>query len=412
MEDSRLSRLCLIAAFGLTLLWGELYIGFARLEICDEPGHVGAAQHLAEGRPGWPSLPHLPTYHVFVNAFSLGHPSIVAARATSLVFSLLGLVAFAGVWRRLHRSEPGLPTLVFALLPILQPFTAMAYTDATAVAWLLCAWWAQLSGRYFLAGALLGVASLVRQTNVIWAAYLVAWEMLRSLESDSARPHWRVALEALWERGRWHMLHILAVALAVLVLGRFTPGTDHGNELRLNVAAFHFAGWLALLFALPVAWFYRGSLRLPRFVWLGVGVAAAVLLAVIYRNPHDWNNLLWWGLRAGTPHTLLRNWPLTQVDAHLWLRVASGILVVGAVYLLAIVFREQAHRRALWLVLPFGAILLGTNSLVDPRYYITPVVMILCLVNFERRTWLSLAGWFGLICVVHAAFLVPGKALW
>lgn len=424
MTESRSDRLCLFAAFGLTLLWGSAYIAFARSELCDESGHVSAAQHLAERLPGWPSLPHPPAYHLFVNALSFNHPVIATARATSVLFALLALVAFAGAWRRLHRTDPGPPTLVFALLPILQPFTAMAYTDVTSLAWLLCAWWAQVSGHFFRAAALMAVACLVRQTNAIWAAFIIAWELLRAFESPpDSRPAWRGAIAAAWTRGRWHLLLLAAGAIAILALGRFTPGRDHGNALETNVAAFHFAAWLALLLGLPL-WLQharhllpaarpdRGLFsgrRLARTAGLLVVVAA---LAATFRNPHEWNQMVWWGTRSGQPYALVRNWPLLQVDAHLWLRVLSGVSIVAAAHMAAALFRPLRHRRALWLTLPFGAILLGTNSLVDPRYCITPAVMLLCFVDFERRTWLRLAAWFGLLCALHAPFILAGKSLW
>jgi hypothetical protein len=424
MSELRFSRLCLLAAFGLTLLWAGIYIAFARSELCDEPGHVAAAEHYAAGLPGWPSLPHPPAYHLFVNALSLGHPDIVTARATSTVFALLGLVSFAGAWRRLHQTDAGPPTLVLALLPILQPFTAMAYTDVTSLAWLLCAWWAQVSGRFFRAAALMGVACLVRQTNVIWAAFFVAWEALRALDaaSDSTQ-RWRVAASAAWTRGRWHLLVIALGALVVLALGRFTPGTDHGNEPKPNIAAFHGAAWLALVFGFPV-WLFRGprpvsSSRAPTtwgakrgFICAGASVLVVGLLAVTFNNPHEWNQLLWWGTRIGKPYLLLRNWPLLQVDAHFWLRIVSGVSVVAVVGMTVVVFQRQPHRHALWLVLLFGAVLLATNSLVDPRYYITPAAFLLCLLKLEPRTYLWLAAWFALLCALHDPFIVMGKSLW
>lgn len=424
MRDSPASQLCLIAAFVLTLLWGAAYIGFARSELCDEPGHVAAAEHFAEGQPGWPSLPHPPGYHLFVNALSLNQPGITAARATSVVFALISLVAFAGAWRRLHREEPGPATLVFALLPILQPFTTLAYTDVTSLAWLLCAWWAQVSGYYFRAAALLGIACLVRQTNLIWAAFFITWEALRALESrqESLAPL-RVAFRDAWARSRWQLFVISLGALAVLLLGRFTLGTDHGNELKTNIAAFHFAAWLALIFCLPL-WLLHGpaALRASRLVekfrspreiaCFAVLPLAVGLLALTFENPHEWNRLLRWGTRIGKPYVLLRNWPLIEVGAHFPLRVLSGSAVIAALVLAFLVFRQQPHHRALWFTLLFGAILLGTNSLVDPRYYITPAVMLLCLLKFSTRTYLWLAAWFALLCTIHDPFILLGRSLW
>jgi hypothetical protein len=424
MSDSQISRLSLIAAFGLTLLWGATYIAFAYGELCDESGHVGAARHLAERQAGWPALPHPPGYHVFVNALSLNQPHIGTARLTSVVFALLGLVAFAGAWRRLHRAEAGPATLVFALLPILQPFTAMAYTDVTSLAWLLCAWWAQVSGRPFRAAMLTGVACLVRQTNVIWAAFFVVWEAERALAAcPDSRPRWRIVVEAARTNGLWHLLLIAASGIVILLHGRFTPSTDHGNELKPNIAAFHLAAWLALVFGAPL-WIRHGpaAIRSSRVVeifrsrrgilWLVLAMLATGLLAATFQNPHEWNRILRGGVRAVRYYIVLRNWLLTSVDAHLSLRLVSGASMVAVALMTALIFRQQPQRRALWFALLFGAILLGTNSLVDPRYYITPAAMLLCLMKVETRTYLWFAAWFALLCAVHAPFILTGRSLW
>lgn len=351
-----------------------------------------------------------------------GHPDFASARATSVVFSLVGLVAFASAWSRLHERHPGVPTLVFALLPMLQPFTAMAYTDATALALLLCAWWAQLSGRDLTAAAFIAFGCLVRQTNLVWAGFFVAWEALRAVQRSPETPRWRAALFGIRARARWHVLLIACSILVFLYAGRLTPGTDHGNQPIPNIGAFHFAALLLVLLAWPV-WFARPELgaaillparlrRAPLLVLAGLTAVVVAVLSLTFANPHPWNNALWWGVRSGHPYLLLRNWPLMEIAAHPPLRVLSSAVAVVAVAGLAVTFHRQRYRAALWLTLPFAVLLLATNFLVDPRYYITPAALILTLSNFERAAWRKLAAWFGLICGVHAPFILAGRSLW
>lgn len=416
---TRFDRLSLFLAFVITLLWGAAYIGFAEVPLCDEPGHVDAATQLVSAASEWPELPHPPGYHLFVVTLSRGHPDYPSARATSVLFSLAGLAAFAGVWRRLHDRHPGVPTLAFALLPILQPFTAMAYTDATALALLLCAWWAQLNGRDFIAAAFIILGCLVRQTTLVWAGFFVAWEALREVQRFPEAPLWRTALVGIRARARWHVLVVTCSALAVVYVGRLTPGTDHGNQPIPNIAALHFGTLLLMLLALPV-WLGPGlfdALRSmlgrwsPLFV-AGLGAVLVAILSLTFANPHPWNNALWWGVRSGHPYVLLRNWPLMEIAANGWLRVLSSIVAILAAAGLAITFHRQRYRPALWLTLPFATLLLATNFLVDPRYYITPAAVILTLCDFERAAWSKLAAWFGAICGLHAPFILAGRSLW
>ena len=175
------SRRCLIAAYALTILWGALYAGFAHGALCDEPGHLGVLTHFAEHKLGWPDhLTTPPGYHLVALALGGGQPSLTAARLTSTLFALVGLTAFAGAWRRLHAQPAGPATLLFALLPIFQPFTGLAYNDVPALALLLCAFWAQLADRLPTATLAVVLACLVRQTNLIWIPFLIFWEIQRA----------------------------------------------------------------------------------------------------------------------------------------------------------------------------------------------------------------------------------------
>ena len=201
---------------------------------------------------------------------------------------------------------------------------------------------------------------------------------------------------------------------------RQTPGTANSNDLRPNPAAFVYAALLLVTFGLPVwlthlrpalAGFATAARRRPAFatVWL-LGVAAVIaLVAVNYTNPHGWNRDLWWD---GVRFTLLRNWPLVYIDQLPPLRVVAGAAVVFATFACAHLCRAQAHGRALALTLPFAAALLGSNYLVDPRYYLTPAALLLLFIAPSRRDFLLLAAWWLLIAAVHDPFILAGYSLW
>ena len=133
--ESRAARTCLAAALALTLAWGLTYLFFAHGDLCDESGHLGVMYHFAEKKPGWPDqLTTLPGYQLLTVWLSGGHPSYTWARAVSLGFALLGVAAFAGAWKKLHGRPATTAVLLFALLPIAQPYGGMAYNDVPALA--------------------------------------------------------------------------------------------------------------------------------------------------------------------------------------------------------------------------------------------------------------------------------------
>jgi hypothetical protein len=418
----RFPQTCLVAAFVLTLLWGALYIGYGNAGVVDEPGQVEAAIHFAEKRPGVPELlPYLPGYHFGIILLSPGQPTLTSARLVTLGYALLGLAAFAAAWRRLHGAHPGPATLLLATFPVMFPFTAMAYTDVPAMALVLAGCWAHFSGWRASAALLLAGAGLIRQTSLVWAAYLVTVGLLDSFfPRGQPRPPWPAALLRWLEEQRWLLLLLATGAGLVLHAGRLTMGRSHGNQLVPNLATIHLAALAVLVLALP--WWitraramlqsYRTARAAHPYLTPGLtalGLIGAALLAATYTNAHHWNRELFFD--PPSTRTLLRNWPLVWIDRHLWLRLLSGLAVVVCFAGLGWLIARQRYARELGLILPFGAVLFLTNNLVEPRYLIPPGALALLWLEPGPGV-LRLAGWSALLCLAQAPFLLPGLALW
>ncbi len=409
----------------LTLAWFGIYAHWNKVGLCDEPGQVDAICHFYEGRPGWPELlPYLPGYHYLVIGLSFGPPTMLKARLVTLLTAFGTMAAFGWAWRRFHQKPAGAAVLLLALIPILQPYNAMAYTDPPALMFVMAAWAAQLTGRDWLSAGLIALACFQRQTSILWGSFLLGWEALRAWENFAAdrTPLWKRVALAWWQRGRWLILLHAIVAGIVLYTGRLTTGTQHGNSARANIATLHTAALLVLLLGLPIWLMHAGNaLRWIRDAFRthprraialsAVALGASALFALTFANPHVWNRELWW---ADCSFTLLRNWPLVYIDHHQWAQVASGINIVAMSAALLMTFARQPHRNALWLTVFFSALLLCTNDLVEPRYFITTAVLIVFFLDWtnrdrERRV---LTAWWALLCLVHAPFIALNLSLW
>ena len=412
---SRADRLLLVAAFVVTVAWCALYVGFSREGLCDEPWHLGLMNHFAKNRADWPETgPHLPGYHWLVVVLTAGNPTYAGARAVTGVLACLALAAFAGAWRRTHGRVEGVgaATMCVALLPILQPFTGMAYTDVPALALLLCAWWAQVAERRGAAAALLAVACFIRQTSIIWSALFIAWEGLQAWRSGARG---RALVAAIARRTCW-LLSLQLVIAGVIASGSFTPGAQVERWVRPNVATAHFAAVLVAVLGAPL--WIPGLRRAWRDLWAhrqrgGVlataGLACAAIFAVTYSNPHPWNRDLWW---PGISFTLLRNWPLVALERFPWLRAASGLLIVSMIWAVVRLVVAEPRRAELAGAFLSGAVLLATNNLVEPRYFITPAVFVLFFLAPDLTRSRRLSLWFLLLCAAHAPFILTAKALW
>lgn len=407
-------RACYVAAAAVTLGWVWIYSTWQPGSLVDEGGHLGNILHFLEGKPGWPeAMPMLPGYHYMVISLRELWPGLdplYAARWTTALVTLVGFAAFALARERLTGRRAGRETLLLALLPLAQHFTGLAYTDMPALAFVLVAWWAQVSGRHAFAALVLVGAVALRQTNLVWAVFFVLWEWIRD---DAPRGAWL-------RRVAWLLVFLAAAAGTILIAGRLTVGTQHGNEFKFNIASLHFSAALLLVLGLPVwvshlreAWglwlgFWRRRRGLAA-LFAGAGLVAVAVLALTFANPHIWNRELFW---EGCSFTLLRNWPLVAIDGHPWLRVVSALNIVLMTLAVALVIVRQRQARALWLVLAIGAVPVVTNGLVEPRYLIPGAAFALGLLEIGRSDGRALALWWGVLSAVHAPFVFKGLSLW
>ncbi|MES2697775.1 MAG: hypothetical protein V4773_30210 [Verrucomicrobiota bacterium] len=414
VREVAIDRLCYAGAVVLTIGWVWLYNTVMPSGLVDEPGHLANIHHFLEGKPGWPeAMPMLPGYHYMTISLWEIYPAmatLTAARWTTALVTLVGLAAFALARIRLHGRPAGRETLLLALLPLTQPFTGMAYTDMPALAFALCAWWAQVTERRALAALFLIGAVALRQTSLAWAGFFIVWEFFRT---DEPRRTF------LW-RVRWLVLLLASAVVLVLLAGRLTVGSQHGNDFKFNSASVHFTAALVLVLGLPVLLAHApavwrqgvGLWRARRAVVMGLlaaGVGATAILTVTFANPHIWNRELFW---EGCTFTLLRNWPLVWIDTHGWLRVVSAINIVLMTAAVGLAITRQAQRVALWWVLAVGALPVVTNGLVEPRYLIPAAGFLLCFVEIERSDWRRLAVWWAVLSAAHAPFVAKALSLW
>ncbi len=395
-RDARLV-IALAAAIGSIAVYCVALCTLAPEPLGDEATHLHVIRSLLRG--DWAPaarLPMLPTYHLVVAPLVyLGGESLAAARAANAIIATIMLGFAALCVRRLQPDRPAAALLQVAWCPLVFPLTAVNHTDTLSLCCLAGVLAAHLRGARVAAGAGLLAATLVRQTNAVWALLFIAWvwlEVARRAPAGERTPREVAARVAQALRLGWPYSVAPAMLLSAAVMfGRFSVGGDALNGPALNVAQFyllaiHVTAW-GLPLWLPRLWQAmrtRWSRALTRPWRAALTVAFAGLMVVGFRNPHAWNREFW----------DLRNTPLLLMQTSLGARIALAVLLAAVLPVIVRFYAEQPRRSVLlaaWIAALVG---LAPQFLAEPRYYAFTLVLVNLLTALEARDARRLTVWY------------------
>ncbi len=408
LERAR-STPCSTGLLGLLLgvLYAAVVVALLWKPACtDEITHFSQIWLFAQGE--WRVLPELttiPGYHLLAAGIlsALGEVSLQGARLLAAAFGLLAAWGFHALRGQLWPGTQTLATAQFLVLPILVPLFFIAYTDVLALALLLWAAWACVSGRHGWAALLLVALVGVRQHEVVWAG-LLALLALRHWDWRHPLAQWRVDIRI----GLPYLLPVTCFVLFWVWNGSISLSRSQAPlhpDLSLHAGNVLFAlGMLAALMPLQVMQgLVQGVRRIRRqpqaCLW-----ALGVLLG------------FWFGFRADNPYNgalpefyLHNRWPLL-IEQQPWIRAIMALAAGAAACTLAVTRLRPA--RGAWLH-AFAALFLAASWLVELRYIDVPLVLWLAM--REQRSpavewatwalWLLLAVWMMLGVLEQRFFL-------
>jgi alpha-1,2-glucosyltransferase len=310
-----------------------------------------------------PSITTLPGYHALIAlAAWLTHSArLPTVRLVQFQIALATIVTFFFLARRRDASCATPKTLQFVFLPLLFPLFFMVYTDVASLGFVLLTALAASAGRYPAAGVL-GLAScLVRQNNIVWAA--LAFAQAYVADHGWRRPS---RLSSLLRYAPVLLSGVAVVGWLVFNRGQVAAGDVKAHPLGTpHLGNIFFLLFLSGVLFLPLWWGYRAEtwVRLRR-------PATWVALAVTFA-------LFWFGFAADHPyneeHGFLRN----QILA--W---ATGTRTHSLVFFLPIAIAGLSLpsvrlSRAGWLVYPATVAFLLPSWLIEQRYYLIPLALLL-----------------------------------
>ncbi|MBB5209749.1 hypothetical protein [Chiayiivirga flava] len=397
---SRRSRVQL-GVLCMALVWIAMwFVGWTTIPHSDEWLHYYQSLYFSRGNfevyVG--TLTNIPTYHVWLALLMkvFGFEALGAARVVNSLYGLGALGALYAIRRTLHQADALRSTAQLMFLPPLFVFFFIAYTDVLALALILAALLACLRGRHGWAALALLLATAVRQPSVLWAvcfALVAAWPVLQ--RAYAAAP-WRVATLAPHAKDTLRIVWpYIGTVVAFFVYWAWNGSISFSNaqaeeahpDLKFDVGNPYFLLFLAgcLLPLQTWAGLRRFAVAARRRPWLWlVPVAVFALYATAFEVAHPYNTF------AGD--YFLHNMFLQRlaVDRVLW-----GVVGLGATLAACGLGCTRFALPQGWLVLPFGVLFVAASWLIEPRYAIVPLALLLALRGSEsdRGEAITLALW-------------------
>ncbi len=263
--------------------------------IGDEPIHLSQVLRFVRGEGGMhPWLTTFPTFHWLASWIvrALGSESTSTVRLAS---TMLGILVVPAAWfvarARFDRAVSRARAFGVAFLPILVPYFFFIYTDAAALAALLAAVAAAERRRWLLAGAFGLLAVALRQTAIVW----VAWLFAQYLWNERPWLAWRAdGVRRLREASLFVATGIAFVAFVVLNRG-IAIGDSSSHPLGVYDQNLLFFLVVVALLLLPAMLLEARAtwamIRRKPVVWMIVAGVAAAWFQFGWNADHPYNLL-------------------------------------------------------------------------------------------------------------------------
>ena len=418
-------------AIACCFFWYLLFSQFRPSPFVDEKVHQDAILRIHQGNIDFSSFPILPAarnvghgpwagYHWIIAVISrLPGPSLGLSRFLTFLVSAAMITLYASVPLQKRGFRVNRSPLLLVFLPILFPFTTMVYTDVLALSFIIGAIYLHTKRFYWLAAISMLFACLVRQSNIVWVAYMVAWSALEAgyhfrKEGMLARFHlWNLLVRQLLPQVFGYMVVLVLIGTLYLSSGGSLSSEFPENQPQPNIGNYYTLAFFALILWAPI-WLERigEEIRSISFAVRKQPIQAVALSlipasfgfmqVVTFNNWHPWN----WTTMA------LRNIPLILMDRYIPFRVLGVTCIFLAVWLVSRFWSSQSNSAHLTLIAFFTFIFLLAHPVVEPRYLIVPFVLTNFFVDYSSAQLTKLAFWYIFINVVICSLIASGLAIW
>jgi alpha-1,2-glucosyltransferase len=385
--------LAVIVAFFL-FLW---IVVSSQKPLADERFHYAEIKSLYHNQWEIKSyLTTIPGYHFVIAMLmkSLNSERLFTVRALSLCFSLMTLPMVWLIGKKLlwEEDEMRMRLLQFLLFPLSLPFFFLAYTDMFSLLIILLSFYFLLKKQYSYAGLCIIASCLVRQTNIIWLLFELAYVYLDIVGWKSFS---KEVVVDFFKKTRVFMLGLVAFLVFLYLNGGVAVGDRTNQQMGFFLGNIYFV--LFLFFAL----FFPVHIANAKKIWAFVRTRSILSFAIVSligvsfvlvsRELHVYNI---------DPY-FLRNDFIKFVYASPLALVAYYIAITISVF--SLIVTKLAINNA-WIMYPATFVFLVPSHLIEQRYYIVPFVLFMLL-----REKISKKGEYAIIifnAVVSVIFLI------
>ncbi len=368
--------LAIVVAYvlGMQMWTSDLFRG-------DEMWHYPQIAAFIEGRfdivnPG--ILTMLPGYHAIVAAMAWGvsDPSPSTVRILSAILCFPTIVLFFLCARALGKSNRFSLSLLFLLCPILFPFFFVIYTDIPSLLFLLGALFLTLKRRYQLAGLVVVLALLVRQTNIVWA-FLMALIALDQEGMWGGGHTWKPALRTVAQLWLFVFAGFAFLAFVYWNGGVALGKSQVGHDARGYLFPTQGYLWLFTMFFLFVPLHIWNVPRIVDMIrhrptlWVLSSACVFVFYIQTFWVDHEWNFML----------DSLRNRVLAWMRQDVWNQSLAFLPMLWAAFSLCV---TPFARRSFYWLYPVTILSVLPFSLVEQRYFMAPVMFFMLFAEWKN----------------------------
>ncbi|KAJ8923631.1 hypothetical protein NQ315_010210 [Exocentrus adspersus] len=422
--------LCVLVYFIVSkLIFDSVYL--TSNLVVDEEFHIPLGQSYCElDFSRWdPKVTTLPGLYLISTSVlkPFGTCSSYSLRFVSLLASVANIFLFYDLFSKYEKSkwQNVFSSLTLALLPPLYFFSHFYYTDVVALTMTLTMFVLSDKGYHYAASAFGFLSVLCRQTNIVWVALVAAKYALTELykitihrsgaqETENAIPskNFFEFIMQLLKRPKnillntslqfWLDLSVYAVILLVFVIfivlnGSIVVGDKTAHEVAIHIPQLFYYSLFCLIFTWPhfvgeVINFTVFSKRHKVLILLSVLFGIFIVYSNTIVHPY---------LLADNRHYFFYLWSRFYNRYSLFRYFMVPVYIFSWYVILKMLY-DKNDISFFILYLPCVLLVLGTQTLIDIRYYFIPYIIFRLRIKNNSSTVFNVILEFVTFCVINA----------